>query len=219
MSRVSPGFRPELALAIAHHDDATRQALIAAVSAAGAEITVIGIAAEGATAHALVRRTAPDVALIEADLPGIDGLAVARALAHELPACRVILLGDDSRAGAGLDTGAAGWLDRSCADVEIVRAVRGAARRESVPHATWANAVLAAADAGDGRSSDDRTGSETPARRARPIELDPLDRTILEGLARGDGIDTVSHDLGLTRHLVGRRLNEALHNARVGGEG
>jgi len=198
MNRVVPGFRPELALAIAHHDDATRQILIAAVSDTGGGITVIGIAAEGATAHALVRRTAPDVALIEADLPGIDGLTVARALTHELPVCRVILLGDATRAGASYDTGAAGWLDRSCTAVDVMRAVRGVARRESVPHATWATAVLATTD-GD--------------------ELDPLDRAILEAVASGDDLDTVSRNLGLTRHLMGRRLDEALHRARVGGKG
>jgi DNA-binding NarL/FixJ family response regulator len=53
---------------------------------------VLGEAADGASAVALARRLAPQVVLLDVQLPGIDGFAVAELLAAEPAAPAVVLV-------------------------------------------------------------------------------------------------------------------------------
>ncbi|MCO1656422.1 response regulator [Pseudonocardia humida] len=75
----------------------------------------------------------PDVALLDIDLPGTDGLTAAADLRGRLPTCRVLLLtglatpGSRSRA---LAVGASGFLVKAGAADDLVDAVRRAARGE-----------------------------------------------------------------------------------------
>jgi two-component system, NarL family, response regulator DesR len=41
----------------------------------------------------------PDVALLDIEMPGLDGLAAAAVLAEQVPACRVVILTTFGRAG------------------------------------------------------------------------------------------------------------------------
>jgi two-component system response regulator DesR len=77
----------------------------------------------------------PDVAVLDIDLPGVDGLTAAAALRDRLPACRVLMLtglavgGVEARARA---CGAAGFLSKAMSAGDIVAAVRRVARGELV---------------------------------------------------------------------------------------
>jgi two-component system, NarL family, response regulator DesR len=77
----------------------------------------------------------PDVAVLDIDLPGIDGLTAAAELRERLPGCRVLILtglaGPDSRNRA-LAAGVSGFLVKDGPADDLVDAVRRVARGERV---------------------------------------------------------------------------------------
>ncbi|WP_037886529.1 response regulator transcription factor [Streptomyces viridochromogenes] len=90
-------------------------------------IDVVGQAADATAALRSIERTAPDVALLDIDLPGMDGPALARELARRVPDCRVVMLTALDRPGhvqRALDAGAAGYLLKSVSPKGLVDAVR-----------------------------------------------------------------------------------------------
>jgi DNA-binding NarL/FixJ family response regulator len=56
------------------------------------DIDVIGVTSDGEDALALLRRLRPHVALLDEDLSGFGGKAVARIIARELPDVQVMVL-------------------------------------------------------------------------------------------------------------------------------
>ncbi len=108
------------------------------------DVSVVGEADDGDAALADVVALLPDVAVLDCQLPGLDGVAVAREVRRrELPV-RVVALSayDDDKYLAGMrGAGAAGYLLKSEAPAEIVDAVRAVHRGESL----WTEAQLARA--------------------------------------------------------------------------
>jgi DNA-binding NarL/FixJ family response regulator len=97
------------------------------------DIAVVGEAASGDELMALARGLHPDVVLVDAGLPGIDGFEVTRRIRAESPsgAVRVVLLvdgEDDEVMLAALEAGADGVLAKESEASELLRAVRVVAR-------------------------------------------------------------------------------------------
>jgi CheY-like chemotaxis protein len=80
MRATRRGARPRLSARLVVADDAA--AVRALLGAALAAYTVLP-AARGDDALALIRRERPDLAVLDVQMPGLDGLAVARALAAD----------------------------------------------------------------------------------------------------------------------------------------
>jgi DNA-binding NarL/FixJ family response regulator len=91
-------------------------------------IEVVGEAADGAQAIDAVRRTIPDVVLMDIQMPGIDGLeATRRILTGDAAAPRVIILTTfdlDRYVYAALSAGASGFLLKDVSPERLVTAVR-----------------------------------------------------------------------------------------------
>jgi DNA-binding NarL/FixJ family response regulator len=99
-----------------------------------ARVTVVGEAANGEEAVALTGRLGPDVALIDARLPGLDSVAATRQISSEA-GVKVMLLavsGPDGRILAALRAGAMGLLLKDTEPDELVRAVEALARGEAL---------------------------------------------------------------------------------------
>jgi DNA-binding NarL/FixJ family response regulator len=97
-------------------------------------IAVVGEAASGEEVVALARRLSPDVALIDARLPGLDSVAATRQISSEA-GVKVMLLavsGPDGRILAALRAGAMGLLLKDTEPDELVRAVEALARGEAL---------------------------------------------------------------------------------------
>ena len=93
------------------------------------DIAVVGEADDGQTAVELVRRTRPDVVLLDVRMPDTDGLQALRAImaALELAATRVIMLTTfelDEYVFESLRDGASGFLIKDTEPAELLRAVR-----------------------------------------------------------------------------------------------
>lgn len=75
----------------------------------------------------------PDVAVIDVDLPGLDGLSAAGQLRDCVPGCRVLILTGLSRPGIlrrALDSGIDGFLVKDAPADQLAEAVRKVAVRE-----------------------------------------------------------------------------------------
>ncbi|MFF2077209.1 DNA-binding response regulator [Kitasatospora sp. NPDC058162] len=74
--------------------------------------------------------TRPDVAIIDIDLPGLDGLTAARLLDAELPQCRTLILTSLGRPGTlrrALEAKVSGFLLKDAPPHRLAEAVRGVA--------------------------------------------------------------------------------------------
>ena len=74
-----------------------------------------------------MRRTTPDVCLLDIEMPGLDGLAVAEQLAEVVPECRTLIVTTFSRPGylrRALDAGVGGFVVKDTPARELAEAVR-----------------------------------------------------------------------------------------------
>ncbi|GAA0981301.1 MULTISPECIES: response regulator transcription factor [Nocardiopsidaceae] len=98
------------------------------------DFEVVGQAASGDEALATALRVRPDVALLDLQLPGPDGIEVARRLAAELPDCRCVIVTSHGRPGylkSALAAGVRGFLPKTVSSrtfAEVVRKVAGGGR-------------------------------------------------------------------------------------------
>ena len=103
---------------------------------------MVGEAGDMASARAAVRDSAPDVLVLDVNLP--DGLAVdaVAGLREESPGTEIVLLTmerDLTLARRAIDSGARGYLFKDAAHLELIEAVRHAAEgREYLPPAVEA---------------------------------------------------------------------------------
>ena len=89
--------------------------------------SVVGDAGDGPTALAAIDRLRPKVAVLDVDMPGMDGLAVAGAVrAHRLPTAIICLtMHKDPRiVNAALNAGVMGYVIKDDAATEIVESVK-----------------------------------------------------------------------------------------------
>ncbi|MBQ1049913.1 response regulator transcription factor [Micromonospora sp. C51] len=96
---------------------------------------VVGEAADGAEALTMAARHHPDVVLMDLRMPGMDGVsAIGRLVATDSPAKVLVLTTYDTDADVlpAIEAGATGYLLKDAPRDELVRAVRAAARGESV---------------------------------------------------------------------------------------
>lgn len=91
------------------------------------DIEVVAEVARGEDVLPAARRTAPDVALLDVQMPGGDGIAAAAALRAALPSCRVIVVTTFGRPGylaRALAAGASGFVVKDATPEQLVDAVR-----------------------------------------------------------------------------------------------
>jgi DNA-binding NarL/FixJ family response regulator len=101
--------------------------------AGAGDVEVVGEAADGAEAVAVVRAVRPDVVLMDLRMPGVDGVTAIERL-RDFPT-RVLVLttyDTDSDVLPAIKAGATGYLLKDTLRDELFRAVRSAARGEAV---------------------------------------------------------------------------------------
>jgi two-component system response regulator NreC len=152
---------------------------------AEADLEVIGEADSVAEAIALAAHSRPDVFVMDLGLPDGSGLSATAEVCRVSPATRVLVLtvhDDVAYLRGAFEAGAAGYLVKEAADIELVQAIRQIVAGRQYVHPTLGAALLAA----DGPT----------ARLAGPGgELSVREVDVLRLIA-----------LGLTNHEIGERL-------------
>jgi DNA-binding NarL/FixJ family response regulator len=111
------------------------------------DLEVVGTAADGAQAVTQAAEHAPDVVLMDLEMPVLSGSEATRQILAARPDTRVVVLtsfADRERILDALDAGAIGYLLKDAEPDELVRGIRAAARGESPLAPRAASAVLLA---------------------------------------------------------------------------
>lgn len=91
------------------------------------DMEVVAEVARGDEIVAVAQGVEPDVALLDIELPGCDGIVAAAALRVALPACRVVIVTTFGRAGylrRAMDAGVVGFLLKDAPAGELAMAIR-----------------------------------------------------------------------------------------------
>ena len=96
-----------------------------------ADMEVVGEAANGPDAELGIKKTEPDIALMDISMPGGGGLAAIAAVRSVRPRTRVLVLTVHDELGylrAATDAGAVGYVVKSAVDTELFAAIRAVAQ-------------------------------------------------------------------------------------------
>ncbi len=138
----------------------------------------------------------PDVALLDIEMPGCDGLTAAAALRESLPACRVVILTTFGRVGylrRAMDGGAVGFLLKDAPAAELAKAIRRVVSGGRVVDPELALTAL--------------SGGENP--------LTPREREVLAAAAGGATVADIARTFWLSEGTVRNHLSVAIQ--KLGG--
>jgi two-component system response regulator DesR len=110
------------------------------------DFEVVASVARGDEILAAAQASDPDVALLDIEMPGIDGLAAAALLSDQVPSCRVLMLTTFGRPGylqRAMESGASGFVVKDAPVEQLAEAIRRVAAGERVLDPTLAAATLA----------------------------------------------------------------------------
>jgi two-component system, NarL family, response regulator DesR len=110
------------------------------------DFEVVASVGRGDEVVAAAREHQPDVALLDIEMPGIDGLAAASVLAQEVPSCRTLILTTFGRPGflrRAMESGAFGFVVKDAPPERLADAIRRVAAGERVVDPALAAATLA----------------------------------------------------------------------------
>jgi len=178
-------------------DQAMVRGALRALLGLEADIAVVAEAARGDEVVAAALDARPDVALLDIEMPGLDGISAAAALRTALPECRSLILTTFGKPGylrRAMESGTYGFLLKDAPPHELALAIRRTARGERV-----VDPGLAALALSEGASP-----------------LTERERQVLAATDRGAGIDEIARTLFLSRGTVRNHLSSAIQklNAR-----
>jgi DNA-binding NarL/FixJ family response regulator len=164
------------------------------------DIDVVGEAGTAQDALVEVERTAPDVVIVDLNLPDVDGVELIRRLAIAAPrvATLVLTMLSDESVFAAVRAGARGYLLKDAEPGRIVAAVRAVAAGESVFSPVVAQRLLGMLDAGP-----------APGRVAFR-DLTAREHDILELVATGMDNIAIGRRLGLRPKTVRNYVSNVL---------
>jgi two-component system response regulator DesR len=132
-------------LLVADDQELIRSAL-AALLDLEEDFSVVASVGRGDEIVAAAKATSPDVALLDIEMPGIDGLAAAAILTEQVPSCRSLIVTTFGRPGylrRAMEAGAAGFVVKDAPVEQLADAIRRVASGERVVDPALAAATLA----------------------------------------------------------------------------
>jgi DNA-binding NarL/FixJ family response regulator len=161
-------------------------------------VEVVGVAATGREAVKEVVTLRPHVAVLDVQMPDLDGFAATRELARVAPEVAVLVLtmfDDDDSVFAAMRAGARGYLVKGAEQEEIARAIHAVASGEAIFGPGVAQRVL-------------RFFSAPPPAVAEPFpQLTAREREILDLLAAGLSNTAIAHRLGVAYKTVANNIS------------
>ncbi len=155
------------------------------------DLEVVAQVARGDEVVAAAQASQPDVALLDIEMPGIDGLEAAALLHQALPACVIIIVTTFGRPGylrRAMEAGATGFVVKDGPADQLAVSIRRAAAGERV-----IDTALAAAALSDGSNP-----------------LTPRERDVLHAASAGATIANIATTLFLSEGTVRNYLSSAI---------
>ncbi len=119
---------------LADDQELIRSAFVALLELHG-DFEVVAAVGRGDQVVAAAQEHRPDVALLDIEMPGIDGLAAAGVLSQQVPQCRALILTTFGRPGylrRAMESGAWGFVVKDCPPEQLADAIRRVAAGERV---------------------------------------------------------------------------------------
>jgi two-component system response regulator DesR len=135
-------------LLLADDQELVRSALCALLELEG-DFEVVASVGRGDHVAQAALAAQPDVALLDIEMPGLDGLAAAAVLAEQAPGCKVVILTTFGRAGylrRAMEAGAAGFVVKDAPAEVLATTIRQVLAGGRVIDPTLAAAALAAGE-------------------------------------------------------------------------
>jgi two-component system, NarL family, response regulator DesR len=126
-------------------DQAMVRGALAALLLLESDIEIVAEVGRGDEVATVARATRPDVALLDIEMPGCDGITAAAELHSQLPGCRVLILTTFGRPGylrKAMESGVVGFLLKDAPSTQLATAIRRAVAGERIVDPTLAMAAL-----------------------------------------------------------------------------
>ena len=160
------------------------------------DMDVVAEVAQGDQILEAAIKSQPDVALLDVEMPGGDGLSAAQALHKNLPSCRIVILTTFGRSGylrRAMESGAVGFLLKDAPADQLAVAIRRVMGGERVVDPDLALSALS-----DG---------ENP--------LTPRERDVLRASLDGASIAGIATELYLSEGTVRNHISTAIQKLNV----
>ena len=172
-------------------DQAMVRGALAALLTLEGDIEIVAEVGQGDKVVSTALATRPDVALLDIEMPGCDGITAAAALHTQLPSCKVLILTTFGRPGylrKAMESGVVGFLLKDAPAPQLAQAIRRAITGERV-----VDPVLAMTALSEGNNP-----------------LTERERAVLAEATRGASIAEIASSLFLSEGTVRNYLSVAI---------
>jgi DNA-binding NarL/FixJ family response regulator len=171
------------------------------------EVQVMGEASTAEVGLELVQRHAPDVAIMDLNLPAMSGHDAIRRIAESAPRTQVLVLtisANESDVTEAVLAGACGYLLKDASVLDIVTGVRAAAAGESMISPRMTKTIL------DQLRQQERGDGKPPAEA-----LSVREREILRLVTEGKDNATIAQELFISPYTVKNHISNILLKLHV----
>ena len=180
------------------------------------DLDVIVEVADGLEALRMAKQLVPHVMLLDINLPGMNGLQVARALKDTLLDINIIMLTayhDDQQVFHAIRAGASAYFPKDVSPRRLIEAIRLVHQgsyvvEDRVLEKPQVGAWLLEQFEGLGLDSDDEMGGLL-------VPLSPREMEILQFIAQGKSNKEIAFDLGISRQTVKNHMTSILRKLAV----
>lgn len=168
------------------------------------DFRIVHVATNGAQGIRAAGRHHPDVVLVDAAMPGMNGIEATRRIKEVDPEAAVLVLsgqGDEHLLARAVQAGAAGLLPKTEAIVNVARTVRRAHRGESLHDEVEVEGAM--------RRLRHRRNSDDGARQ-RLERLTPREREIMSLMAEGRSPEEIAETLGMSPNTLRTHMQNVL---------
>ena len=172
-------------------------------------VQVVGEAATGTEAVQIVRELAPDVVVMDLNMPGMGGVEATRHISALAPLTRVLMLtisDQDSDVMDAIIAGACGYLLKDSSIQDLIAGIEAASRGESLISPAIASKVLQRVRA---------TGSQAGIADTIRAELSDREIEVLKLIANGKDNAVIAADLCISPKTVKNHISNILMKLQI----
>lgn len=157
------------------------------------EFEVIGMSGDGRETVRMTQQLAPDLVILDINMPNLSGIEAARQIRADTPAVKILALSVHSRSALVaqmIQAGAPGYLPKSCAAQELIEAIRTVIRNHTYISPKIMDSVV------------EYLRTEPAAQAVPAAELSDREREVLGLIATGKSSKEIAACLNLSERTI-----------------